>query len=58
MEVECLATRYGLPFFVVTEGASMTRNKDCKAVENARISHIRWEQENGIDSDEDWLAGN
>ena len=54
LEVEKLASKYGLSFFLVTEGASMTRNKDCEAVSNARQCHMEWEKSHKIDSDEDW----
>ena len=54
-DVEKLALKYNLPFFVVTDGASMTRNKNCQAVSNARQKHIEWEKKHSIDSDEDWL---
>ena len=55
LDVEKLAIRYNLPFFLVTDGASMTRNKNCLAVENARKSHVEWEKSRCIDSNEDWL---
>ena len=54
LEVKKLAKEYDLPFFVVTDGASATRNNDCSAVKNARDAHIKWEQENGYDPFEDW----
>jgi hypothetical protein len=53
-EVKELAKKYNLPFFVVTDGASITSNNGCEAVKNARSSHIKWEKENGFDPDEDW----
>ena len=53
-EVKKLAKKYNLPFFVVTEGASATVNKDCEAVAHARKAHIHWEKENGIDPDHSW----
>ena len=55
LDVEILAKQYDLSFFLVTEGASMSRNKDCPAVENARQKHIEWEKSHSIDSNEDWL---
>ena len=55
LDVEKLALQYGLPFFLVTDGASMTRNKDCSAVEHARQKHIEWEEDHFIDSREDWV---
>lgn len=53
-EVKELAKKYDLPFFVVTNGASATSNKNCEAVRNARDNHIKWEKENGYDPYEDW----
>jgi len=53
-EVKELAKKYNLPFFVVTEGASATQNKNCEAVANARRSHIKWEKEHGINPEHDW----
>ena len=54
MEVKNLAKKYDLPFFVVTDGASLTSNNNCSAVKNARDAHIKWEKENGYDPFEDW----
>lgn len=53
-KVQILAKEYNLPFFLVTDGASSTNNFGCEAVKNARENHIKWEKENGFDSDEDW----
>ena len=53
-KVKNLAKKYNLPFFVVTEGASATCNKNCDAVAHARKAHIQWEKEHGIDPDHDW----
>lgn len=50
-----LAKEYNLPFFFVTEGASITRNNGCDAVRNARDAQIEWEKKNGADPDEDWI---
>ncbi len=50
-----LAKEYDLPFFFVTEGASITRNNGCDAVRNAREAQIEWEKKNGADPDEDWI---
>ena len=55
LDVEKLALKYNLPFFVVTDGASMTRNENCEAVLNARQKHVEWEKKHNIDSDEDWI---
>lgn len=54
LEVKELAKKYNLPFFLVTDGASATSNNGCAAVKNARINHIKWEQENGYNPYEDW----
>ena len=53
-KVKELAAKYDLPFFVVTDGASATTNKDCPAVANARKAHIQWEKQNGIDPHHNW----
>ena len=55
LAVERLASEYQLPFFLVTDGASITRNKNCSAVEHARQKHVEWEKSHSIDSNEDWL---
>ena len=54
LKVKELAAQYDLPFFVVTEGASATCNKNSKAVANARKAHIQWEKEHKIDPDHNW----
>lgn len=56
LEVQELASKYELPFFVVTNGASAISNIDCSAVEHARKAHVEWELQNGIDSNHDWSA--
>lgn len=56
-EVGELAKKYGLPVFVVTDGASLTRNNDCEAVRVHRELQIQWEIKNDYDPDEDWLKG-
>jgi len=53
-EVQALAAKYNLPFFVVTQGASAISNNNCDAVEHARKAHIDWEIKNGIDPYHDW----
>ena len=53
-EVKNLALKYGLSFFVVTEGASAIQNKNCEAVAHARQAHIKWEKEHGIDPEHSW----
>ena len=54
LEVKKLAKDYGLPFFVVTDGASAVVNRDCPAVQHARKAHIQWEKKNKIDPAHDW----
>ena len=53
-EVKKLAKKYDLSFFVVTEGASATQNKNCEAVANARKAHVMWERKYKIDPDHNW----
>ncbi len=53
-KVRVLAQKYDLPYFVVTDGASSTRNFGCEAVKNARDNHIKWEKANGHNPYEDW----
>lgn len=57
-EVDNLSKKYDANFFIVTDGASMTRNgrgKSEPAVKNARDKQIEWEKKNGGNPDEDWL---
>lgn len=54
-KVADLSKEYGLSFFFVTEGASITRNNGCDAVRHAREAQIEWEKKNGADPDEDWV---
>ena len=54
-KVADLSKEYGLSFFFVTEGASITRNNGCDAVRHAREAQIEWEKKNGADPDEDWI---
>lgn len=49
-----LADSYDLPFFIVTDGASATKNNGCETVKNARDNHIKWELANGHNPYEDW----
>ena len=53
-EVEKIAEKYELPFFFVTDGASITKNNGCEAVKNAREAHKKWEKQNGYNPDLDW----
>ena len=53
-EVAQLASRYGLNYFVVTDGASGIGNSGNPAVEHARKCHTEWEIANGIDPEHDW----
>lgn len=54
IKVRNLAEQYDLPFFLVTDGASVTHNNGCEAVRIARENHTKWERENGLDPNEDW----
>lgn len=55
-EVIELGEKYNANFFIVTDGASATRNNgNNDAVRNARLAQIEWEKRNGFDPDEDWL---
>lgn len=55
-EVAVLAEKYGLNFFVVTDGASGISNSGNPAVEHARKCHTDWEKANGIDPEHDWSS--
>lgn len=55
-EVAALAEKYGLNFFVVTDGASGISNCGNPAVEHARKCHTDWEKANGIDPEHDWSS--
>lgn len=50
-DVGAIAKNYGLPVFVVTDGASLTDNNGCEAVEHARAAHKDWELKNNITDD-------
>ena len=54
LEVEKIAKKYDANFFIVTDGASMTRNNGNPAVQNARLAQEKWEREHGFDPNEDW----
>lgn len=53
-EVTELAAKYGLNFFVVTDGASGIRNSGNPAVAHARKAHMEWECANNVNSAHDW----
>lgn len=53
-DVIALAEKNDLSVFVVTDGASGTRNRDCEAVQHARDCHKEWEREHSFDPEEDW----
>jgi len=53
-EVKALADKYNLSFFLVTEGASITKNNGCEAIKNARSAHKEWERCHGFDLEETW----
>ena len=50
-DVGTIAKNYGLPVFVVTDGASLIDNNGCEAVEHARAAHKDWELKNNITDD-------
>jgi glycosidase len=52
-EVKEMAKKYGLPVFVVTDGASGADDAGCEAVEQARNAYVEWEAKRGIKSDRD-----
>lgn len=59
-DVDKLAKKYNANYFIVTDGASGTRNGiygnkvPNDAVRNARNAQKEWENKNGFDPDEDW----
>jgi hypothetical protein len=53
-KVRDLVATYDLPFFFVTDGASITSNNGCDAVRNARKQHEKWELDHGHDPKHDW----
>lgn len=53
-EVALLAAKYGLNYFVVTDGASGISDTGNPAVQHARKCHEEWEKANGIDPEHDW----
>ena len=60
-DVDKISQKYNANFFIVTDGASMTRNgrgESNLAVKNARDSQVDWENKNGEDPNEDWLKDN
>lgn len=54
-EVAKLAAKYGLNYFVVTDGASGISNTGNPAVQHARECHEKWEKANSIDPTHDWM---
>lgn len=53
-EVDKLAKKYGVNYFIVTDGASKINNNGNPAVKHARDCHIEWELQHGSDPYEDW----
>lgn len=53
-EIKKLASKYDLPFFIVTDGASAYSNNGVEAIKYARESHKEWERQHGLDPDDDW----
>ena len=54
MQVDKLAKKYGVNYFIVTDGASKIHNNGNPAVKHARDEHIKWELDNNSDPYEDW----
>lgn len=53
-KVSNILEEYCINGFVVSEGASITRNDGSEKVKRARDIQIAWENENGGDPNEDW----
>lgn len=53
-EVGILAKKYNLPVFVVTDGASLTKNNNNSVVKFHREKQIEWEISNGFNPLEQW----
>lgn len=53
-DAEKLAKKYNANYFLVTDGASGTNNKDNKAVKYCRDALKEWERKNKFNPDEDW----
>lgn len=53
-EVDKLAKKYKVNYFIVTDGASKISNNGNPAVSHARDCHIEWEKEHGSDPYETW----
>lgn len=53
-EVCRMAEELGLNVFVITDGASGTRNNGNDAISNARRAMVEWEKANGFDPNHDW----
>lgn len=56
-EVIELAKEYDLPFFIVTDGASVSSNCGSEAVRHAHQAHKDWERSKGIDPEATWSFG-
>lgn len=53
-QVKTLAEQMELNVFVVTDGASFTKNNGNECVRFHREKQIEWEGENGFDPNETW----
>lgn len=53
-KVKDICNEYGMDFFFVTEGASVTHCTGNSAVRHARECQKEWERNNGFDPGEDW----
>lgn len=53
-EILELSLKYNLPVFAITDGASITHNRNCEAIKYHRDCQIIWENQHNIDPYEDW----
>ena len=54
VKVKSLCKEYDMPFFFITDGASIYSNNGNEAIKNARDAQIIWEKNHGFDYKEDW----
>lgn len=53
-EIKKLAYKYKLNVFAVTDGASITVNRNSKIVKYHREKHKEWELDNGLNPEREW----
>ena len=53
-DIRKLAEAYDLPVFAVTDGASVTINRDSPVIRRMREYHKKWEVSVGLDVYEEW----